>query len=218
MELIKMLTFAHNICRPTMAAVFAVLMVSCGGSGPDQAPPDQAKPVVVYSARAEQLIKPIFDAYTAETGVPIRYITDSEQPLIQKLKAEGETGSADLLLTVDAGNLWYAAEEGVLRPTHSDILQANIPDYLSDPENMWFAMSVRAHTIVYDTRKPDGFVRRFRPRPGAARPGQTGGRVFRQGGAIDQTDIRCVHGGNRRPHSLHYGQRTAADSKTQSRR
>lgn len=150
-----MLTLSLNKIRLVVVLLFALVAASCGGSGGDQVPANQPKPVVVYSARAEQLIKPIFDAYTAETGVPIRYVTDSEQPLIQKLKAEGETSSTDLLLTVDAGNLWYAAEEGVLRPTHSEILQANIPAHLSDPENMWFAMSVRARTIVYDTRSVD---------------------------------------------------------------
>ena len=123
------------------------------GSGDTAAPAPQ--PVTVYSARAEQLIQPIFDAYTAATGVPVRYTTDSEQPLIQKLKAEGQTTPADLLLTVDAGNLWYAAEEGVLRPVTSTVLEENIPGYLQDPENQWFALSVRARTIVYDTRAVD---------------------------------------------------------------
>ena len=134
----------------------AILLSACGSDtkAPESGAAD-AKPVVVYSARAEQLIKPIFDAYTAETGVVVHYVTDSEQPLIQKLMAEGETGNADVLLTVDAGNLWYAAEEGVLRPTFSDVLTANIPAHLRDPENMWFAMSVRARTIVYDKRVVD---------------------------------------------------------------
>lgn len=140
--------------RLTCAVSFLLLLTAgCGDSaGPDSS---GARPVVVYSARAEQLIKPIFDAYTAETGIPVRYVTDSEQPLIQKLKAEGESGSADLLLTVDAGNLWYAADQDVLRPTLSDVLEKNIPAHLRDPENFWFAMSVRARTIVYDSRVVD---------------------------------------------------------------
>ncbi len=135
----------------------ALLVAACGDSANENALDGATapKPVVVYSARAEQLIKPIFDAYTAATGVPVRYMTDSEQPLIQKLKAEGATTVADILLTVDAGNLWYAAEEGVLRPAYSDVLESNIPAHLRDPENLWFAMSVRARTIVYDTRKID---------------------------------------------------------------
>jgi iron(III) transport system substrate-binding protein len=144
--------------RP-QALLFAVLTSILGGCGEArQEAGDSAEapdPVVVYSARAEQLIQPIFDAYTATTGVPVRYTTDSEQPLIQKLLAEGETTPADLLITVDAGNLWYAAEQGALRPTYSEVLEGNIPLHLRDPENMWFALSVRARTIVYDTRDVD---------------------------------------------------------------
>lgn len=142
-----------------LAPVFCLTLTlaACGGSSDAPGSPtgDNVDAVVVYSSRAEQLIKPIFDAYTAETGVSIRYTTDSEQPLIQKMMAEGETGAADVLLTVDAGNLWYAAEEGVLRPTRSSILEENIPEHLRDPENLWFAMSVRARTIMYDRRVVD---------------------------------------------------------------
>jgi iron(III) transport system substrate-binding protein len=107
--------------------------------------------VVVYSARNEQLIKPVFDAYTRATGVTIRFITDKEGPLMQRLKAEGPNTPADLLLTVDAGNLWQAAEEGLLAPVNSPILQSNVPASLRDPGNRWFGLSVRARTIVYNT-------------------------------------------------------------------
>lgn len=142
-----------------LTALTSCLLLACSGEAPSPAASDAAatapEPVVVYSARAEQLIKPIFDAYTAATGVEVRYTTDSEQPLIQKLLAEGQTTQADILLTVDAGNLWYAAEEGVLRPVRSEILERNIPANLRDPENQWFAMSVRARTIVYDARTVD---------------------------------------------------------------
>ena len=146
--------------RLMSVAILAITALAACGERPeatDAAADDAAAPtpVVVYSARAEQLIKPIFDAYTAETGIPVQYTTDSEQPLIQKLKAEGQTSPADLLLTVDVGNLWYAAEEGVLRPVSSEVLAANIPANLRDPEQQWFAMSVRARTIVYDTRAVD---------------------------------------------------------------
>ena len=64
-----------------------------------------ADEIVVYSARNEQLIKPLFDAYTKETGVRITFMTDKEGPLLQRLKAEGPNTPADLLITVDAGNL-----------------------------------------------------------------------------------------------------------------
>ncbi|ODU31663.1 MAG: Fe(3+) ABC transporter substrate-binding protein [Thiobacillus sp. SCN 62-729] len=115
--------------------------------------PTAAEEIVVYSARNEQLIKPLFDAYTRDTGVQIKFITDKEGPLMARLKAEGRNTPADMLLTVDAGNLWQASEEGLLRPIQSKTLQANVPAHLRDPDNEWFGLSVRARTLVYNTRK-----------------------------------------------------------------
>lgn len=112
-----------------------------------------ADELVVYSARTEHLIKPLFDAYSKETGTTISFITDKEGPLLQRLKAEGENTRADLLLTVDAGNLWHAADEGVLQQVTSEVLIKNIPAHLRDPQNQWFGLSLRARTIVYSTER-----------------------------------------------------------------
>lgn len=107
--------------------------------------------VVVYSARKEHLIRPLFEKYTRETGVDVKYITGKAPVLLQRLKAEGKNTPADMLITVDAGNLWHAAREGVLQPIDSEVLQQNIPAHLRDPENSWFGLSVRARTIVYSS-------------------------------------------------------------------
>ena len=109
--------------------------------------------VVIYSARNEQLIKPLFDLYTKETGVKIKFITDKEGSLMQRLKAEGPNTPADILFTVDAGNLWQAANDGLLKPTQSETLEQNVPAHLRDPNKLWFGLSVRARTIVYNTKK-----------------------------------------------------------------
>ncbi len=108
-----------------------------------------AAELTVYSSRIEDLIKPIFGRYTAETGTPIRFITDKEGPLLQRLRAEGASTPADLLLTVDAGNLWQAAQLGLLQPVQSEVLAANLPAHLRDPEGRWFGLSIRARTVVY---------------------------------------------------------------------
>ncbi len=115
--------------------------------------PVHAAEVVVYSARNEQLIKPMFDAYTQETGVKVKFITDKEGPLLTRLKAEGRNTPADLLLTVDAGNLWHAVRQDLLRPVESRVLRDNIPAHLRDPKNRWVGLSVRARTMVYNPRK-----------------------------------------------------------------
>ena len=112
-----------------------------------------AEEVVVYSARIEKLIKPMFDAFTKNTGVPVKFVTDKAGVLLARLKAEGKNTPADMLITTDAGNLWEAVQEGLLQPIESATLEANIPAHLRDPQKQWFGLSVRARTIVYNTQK-----------------------------------------------------------------
>lgn len=112
-----------------------------------------AESVTVYSARNDQLVKPLFDAFSKETGIEVRTLTDKEGPLLEKLKAEGANTPADVLLTVDAGNLWAAANVGLLKPVQSATLAANIPAHLRDPGNQWFGLSVRARTMFYNKIK-----------------------------------------------------------------
>lgn len=116
-------------------------------------PPALATELVVYSARKEHLVKALFDDYEKETGVKIKYLTGKAAALMQRLKAEAKNTPADLLITVDAGNLWHAAQEGLLRPVDSPALNANIPAHLRDQEGRWFGLSIRARTLVYHTDK-----------------------------------------------------------------
>ncbi len=112
-----------------------------------------ADELIIYSARKEHLIQPLVDAYSAETGTKISFVTDKAGPLLQRLKAEGRNTRADLLITVDAGNLWHAANEGVLQQVKSATLEQNIPTHLRDPDGYWFGFSERARTIVYSTER-----------------------------------------------------------------
>lgn len=105
--------------------------------------------LVVYTSRKEHLVKPIFEQFTKETGININYRTGKDGILIQTIKAEKENTPADVLITVDAGNLWYAKTQGVLEKIDSPELNKNIPSHLRDKDNNWFAFSIRARTIVY---------------------------------------------------------------------
>jgi len=112
----------------------------------------KAKELVVYTSRKEHLIKNIFKKYESESGVKVQYRTGKAGALIQALKAEGKNSKADLFMTVDAGNLWFAGKEGLLSPVDSKKLKSNVPSHLRDMKNLWFGLSVRARTIVYNTK------------------------------------------------------------------
>ncbi len=138
--------------RTVFARVFAILGLA---AGPLIGTVASADSLVVYSARNEQLIKPIFDAYTKETGVEIKFTTGDAAVLIERLAAEGRNSPADILMTVDAGELWNAAQRGLLRPVQSRTLARNIPPHLRDPQDRWFGFSQRARTIVYSPARVD---------------------------------------------------------------
>ena len=112
-----------------------------------------SKELVVYTSRKEHLVKDIFKKYTQKTGIPVKYKTGSAPELIQTLKAEGSKTPADLFMTVDAGNLWFASQENLLEPVAIPEILQSVPAHLRDRKNRWFGLSIRARTIVYNTKK-----------------------------------------------------------------
>lgn len=109
----------------------------------------QPQAVTVYSARIEALLKPTLDEYTKQTGVKINLLTDSGGSLTERLAAEGASSPADVLITVDVGNLWNVAERGLLQKVDSPLLNANVPANFRDPGNRWWGLSERSRTIFY---------------------------------------------------------------------
>ena len=110
------------------------------------------KQLVIYTSRAEYLLKPLLDRYTAMHGVKFRYMKGKAAALVQKLITEGKNTQADLLLTVDAGNLWFAAQNKLLAPLKSKQLETTVPKHLRAADLSWVGLSVRARPIVYSTK------------------------------------------------------------------
>lgn len=111
--------------------------------------------VNLYSARKENLIKPLLDSFTKETGISVNLVTGKADALLKRLETEGRNTPADLLITTDAGRLYRAKVAGVLQPVSSEVLNAAIPENLRDPEGQWFGLSQRARPIFYVKGKVD---------------------------------------------------------------
>jgi iron(III) transport system substrate-binding protein len=115
--------------------------------------PAGANEVIVYSARSHYGQEPAIDAFTKKTGIQVKSHGGNTSELFERLRAERAKTPADVLITVDAGNLWNAAQAGLLARTDSPEIQANVPAHLRDPQNRWTALTVRARTIMYNTKK-----------------------------------------------------------------
>jgi iron(III) transport system substrate-binding protein len=110
--------------------------------------PAAAGVVNVYSAR-HYGVEGVFETFTRETGIRVRFTSGADAALRERIRAEGRHTPADMLITVDAGNLVLAQTQGLLQPVASEALARNIPAHLRDPGNHWFALTQRVRTIMY---------------------------------------------------------------------
>ncbi len=114
--------------------------------------------VNIYTTRQPELIQPVMDAFTAETGIVVN-LAFVQDGIVERLKAEGARSPADLVMTVDIANLQQIVDADVLQPVDSALLTAAVPAELRSPDNLWFALTKRAR-VVYASkdRVADGEV------------------------------------------------------------
>jgi len=112
--------------------------------------PALSQEVNVYSHRQPELIQPLIDAFTAQSGITVN-IAFVDKGMVERLVAEGKRSPADLVLTVDIARLSEVVNAGVTQPVDSAVLQANIPAQYRDPGNQWFGLTSRARIIYAAT-------------------------------------------------------------------
>ena len=132
-----------------MLGSVARIAVACGGLLAAGAV--QAAEVNLYTTREPGLIRPLLDAYTAKTGVKVNTVF-VEKGLAERVAAEGERANADVLMTVDIGNLIEIVDRGLAQPVKSPALEAAVPASLRDPDGRWFSLSTRARVAYTDAK------------------------------------------------------------------
>jgi iron(III) transport system substrate-binding protein len=155
-----------------LLTVFAAMTAACGGTTPTtqtdgptsntagtEQPKASASPgeVNIFTARHYEVDDKLYATFTEQTGIKVNVVKGTAEELIERLKREGSSTSADLFITVDGGVLNKAKEADVLQPLQSDVVNQNVPEKLRDKENYWVGLSTRARVIVYhpDRVKPE---------------------------------------------------------------
>ena len=107
----------------------------------------------IYSARHYGAMEAPFVDFQEETGIEVRVSAGTPRDLLQRLRADIERGNrsvADVFLSIDAGTLSLAAEEGLLAPIESDVLTENIAPEFRSADGTFYGLSVRTRTAVYN--------------------------------------------------------------------
>lgn len=110
--------------------------------------------VNLYTTREPGLIKPLLEAFTQASGIKVNTVV-VDKGLAERVAAEGERSPADLLMTVDIGNLVDLVDRGLTQPMRSEILASVVPDNLRDPGGHWFALSMRGRVLYADPKLTD---------------------------------------------------------------
>ncbi len=135
----------HCFHRSLHAAPLALLCAITSGAALAQSE------VNIYTYRESKLVRPLFEAFTADTGIKVNVISASSG-LEQRIKTEGSNSPADVLLTVDIGRLEEAVQLGITEPIKSAVLDKTIPAEYRDPEGHWYAVGRRAR-VVYASKQ-----------------------------------------------------------------
>ncbi|QLF69431.1 Fe(3+) ABC transporter substrate-binding protein [Peteryoungia desertarenae] len=107
--------------------------------------------VNVYSFRQPELIQPLLDAFTAETGVKTNVLF-LDKGLVERIEAEGTNSPADVILTIDIARLTQAKDGGVTQAVENETINSQIPAQYRDPEGNWFALTTRGR-VVYASKE-----------------------------------------------------------------
>lgn len=134
----------RNLHKSTIRlAAFAVALATSGAALADGT-------VNIYTYRQPELIQPVLDAFTAETGVKTEVLF-LDKGLEERILAEGQNSPADVILTVDIARLTTAKEKGVTQTLNDDVINKNVQPEYRDPEGHWFGLTKRAR-VVYASK------------------------------------------------------------------
>ena len=137
-----------------LALASTVALTATAGCGVLGGSSEEPGDIQVYSARHYQL-EEAFAAFEEETGLTVDFLFGDDADLRKRLEAEGEGSPADVYMTVDAGNLWAAAEAGLLQPLGSPTLDDAVPARYRAPDDSWFGLALRARTVLYNPDEVD---------------------------------------------------------------
>ncbi|GAB3189743.1 iron ABC transporter substrate-binding protein [Nesterenkonia suensis] len=141
---------------PAALALLALTLTSCGdpGDGQENGSEEQAEAgqdsLVLYSGRNEELIQPLIDQFSEDSGIEVEVRYGNTAELAAQILEEGEDTPADVFLAQDAGALGAVAQEGLFDELDDELL-GQVPEEFRDSGERWVGVSGRARTLVYNT-------------------------------------------------------------------
>ncbi len=105
--------------------------------------------LTVYSGRNEELIGPLLEQFTADTGIQVQVLYGNTAAIANQIIEEGPNSPADVYIGQDAGALGVLEKAGLLAALPSDVTE-RIPTAFKSADDRWIGISGRARVLVYN--------------------------------------------------------------------
>ena len=125
-----------------LALGLALIAAACSGGSADS--------IVVYSGRSEDLVQPLIDRFSEETGIDVTVKYAGSADLAATITEEGSNSPADVFFAQDPASLGTVALAGLFGDLPEDVLRS-VPERFSDSNGQWVGTSGRARVVVYDS-------------------------------------------------------------------
>ena len=126
--------------------LLTIVAMACGADNSSQEPGR----LTIYAAREEQLVGPIIDRFSEETGIQVDIKYGGTTQIVATILEEGNNSPADLFWTRDPGGL------GALSPKLAPLPQAILdlaPSWARSTNDNWVGISARVRAVVYNSER-----------------------------------------------------------------
>lgn len=136
--------------RSRIAVLVSLLALFTMMVAPAFAQDEEAAVLTIYSGRNENLIGPLLEQFTADTGIEVEVLYGNTAAVANQILEEGENSPADVYIGQDAGALGALAKNGILLELPEEITSLVVSEAFRSPDSLWVGLSARARVLAYN--------------------------------------------------------------------